>query len=156
MNSEIRAMLKLVKHNARHRQIAIRFDAAEEAVMVQANKHEIKQVLLNLLKNSFEAMPSGGSILIETRHVRDHDAAAAQIAFTDTGTGISDENPNNIFLPFYSTKKGIKDNLGLGLSVSYGIITKYHGAMTVQNLAEGGCRFLITLPCRIDSHSSNS
>jgi len=148
LNGEIRAMLKLVKHNARHRQIAIRFDAAEEAVMVQANKHEIKQVLLNLLKNSFEAMPSGGSILIETRRIREHDAA--QIAFTDTGQGISDENPNNIFLPFYSTKKGVKDNLGLGLSVSYGIITKYHGTMTVQNLAEGGCRFLITLPLRIE------
>ena len=54
-----------------------------------------------------------------------------------------------MFLPFYSTKKGQEQNLGLGLSVSYGIITKYHGTMTVENVESGGCRFIITLPQRV-------
>ena len=146
LNSEIRNMLNLVKHNATHNQIIIRFETSEKALMVHANRHEIKQVLLNLLKNSFEAMPDGGRILIQTRHIREHDANAVQLCFTDSGPGIREENPNNIFLPFYSTKKGAKENLGLGLSVSYGIITKYHGSMTVKNLEEGGCQFLMTLP----------
>ncbi len=56
------------------------------------------------------------------------------------------ENINDIFLPFYSTKKGSKDNLGLGLSVSYGIITKYNGNIKVENLKKNGCRFIISLP----------
>jgi two-component system C4-dicarboxylate transport sensor histidine kinase DctB len=68
------------------------------------------------------------------------------MTFQDTGPGISDENPQNIFLPFYSTKKGSEQNLGLGLSVSYGIIKKYHGTITVENVEGAGCQFVITLP----------
>jgi len=76
--------------------------------MIQANKNEIKQVLLNLFKNSFEAMPSGGAIGIETRAMNENGMAFAQILFRDTGPGVSDANPGNIFLPFYSTKKARK------------------------------------------------
>jgi signal transduction histidine kinase len=68
------------------------------------------------------------------------------LIFQDTGPGINDENPNNIFLPFYSTKKGSENNLGLGLSVSYGIIKKYHGTISVENLENSGCQFRIQIP----------
>jgi signal transduction histidine kinase len=114
--------------------------------MIQANKHEIRQVFLNLLKNSFEAMPAGGDIHIETTQITEDGVNVAKIIFQDTGSGICDENPNNIFLPFYSTKKGRGKNLGLGLSVSYGIIKKYHGTISVENSDHSGCRFLIHLP----------
>ena len=115
-------------------------------MLIRANRHEIKQVILNLLKNSFEAMPSGGQISIHTALIVGEDGTYAQLTFHDTGPGIADKNPNNIFLPFYSTKKGGENNLGLGLSVSYTIIQKYHGTMTVENLEQAGCQFVITLP----------
>jgi signal transduction histidine kinase/ABC-type branched-subunit amino acid transport system ATPase component len=146
VNALIQTMLNLIQYNAQYRQIAIRFEPAEQALTIRANKNEIKQVLLNLFKNSFEAMPSGGEIVIQTRPLEEQDANFAQMLFKDTGPGICDENPNNIFLPFYSTKKGTGDNLGLGLSVSYGIITKYHGTITVENIEHVGCQFVITLP----------
>ncbi|PIE34276.1 histidine kinase [candidate division KSB3 bacterium] len=145
INDEIRVVLKLVRHNAGYKHIKLHFEPHQEDLLIRANKHEIKQVILNLLKNSFEAMPSGGQIFIDTALIEADSSNSVQIRFKDTGPGIGDENPNNIFLPFYSTKQGAKDNLGLGLSVSYGIIQKYHGTITAENI-ESGCQFVITLP----------
>ena len=146
LNSEIRAMLKLIKHNAGYQHIKIRFEPHPQELFVNANRHEIKQVILNLLKNSFEAMPSGGQISIKTDALQSEGASWAQMTFHDTGPGIADDNPNNIFLPFYSTKKGKENNLGLGLSVSYNIIKKYHGTISAQNIEQSGCQFVISLP----------
>ena len=146
LNSEIRAMLKLIKHNAEYQHIKIRFEPHPQELFVNANRHEIKQVILNLLKNSFEAMPSGGQISIKTDALQSEGASWAQMTFHDTGPGIADDNPNNIFLPFYSTKKGKENNLGLGLSVSYNIIKKYHGTISAQNIEQSGCQFVISLP----------
>lgn len=146
LNDTIRTMLNLIQHNARHKQINIRFEPYQQDLLIKANKHEIKQVLLNLFKNSFEAMPAGGEIFITTRQQIENGAPYAQILFQDTGPGICDDNPNNIFLPFYSTKKGAEQNMGLGLSVSYGIVKKYHGTITIENPGEAGCQFLIQFP----------
>ena len=145
MNNEIRAVLKLVKHNAAYKHIIIQFNPCPHDLLIRANKHEIKQVILNLLKNSFEAMPSGGQIAIDTTLLQENGGQVVQVQFKDTGPGIGDDNPNNIFLPFYSTKKGGASNLGLGLSVSYGIIQKYRGTISAENI-ESGCQFTITLP----------
>ncbi|GAK55594.1 histidine kinase [Candidatus Vecturithrix granuli] len=146
VNVLIHNMLNLIRFNAKYKHITIHFDPCEADTTIQANKNEIKQVLLNLFKNSFEVMPSGGEIFINTRLARVNGAPVVQIQFKDTGPGISDDNPANVFLPFYSTKKGDEHNLGLGLSVSYGIIKKYHGAMSVENLENSGCQFTMTLP----------
>lgn len=146
LNELIRNILTLIKHSARYKQITIQFEPFEEAITIHANKNEMKQVILNLLKNSFEAMSSGGKIFIRTTQVQQNGSHFVQIAFTDTGPGIQIENPNDIFLPFYSTKKGREDNLGLGLSVSYGIITKYRGTISVKNLDSSGCQFIINVP----------
>jgi signal transduction histidine kinase len=146
INELIRSMLHLVQHNAKSKQITIHFEPYDHDLTISANKNEIKQVILNLLKNSFEAMPSGGEIVIKTTLLPEHEANVVQMTFQDTGPGIGDENPNNIFLPFYSTKKGQEHNLGLGLSVSYGIIKKYNGTISVRNLENAGCQFTIKIP----------
>jgi signal transduction histidine kinase/ABC-type branched-subunit amino acid transport system ATPase component len=145
VNDLIGDMLKLLQHNARYKHIAIVFTPCPHELVIRANKNEIKQVILNLLKNSFEAMPSGGEISIATAGIAEDGQTLAQITFKDTGPGIGDDNPSNIFLPFYSTKKG-QDNMGLGLSVSYGIIKKYNGTISVKNLENAGCQFIIQIP----------
>jgi signal transduction histidine kinase/ABC-type branched-subunit amino acid transport system ATPase component len=147
LNDEIGTVLNLIKHNASYKHITIHFEPYEQDLVIRANKHEIKQVIVNLLKNSFEAMPSGGNIFIKTTQITENGSEFVQMTFKDTGPGIGDENPSNVFLPFYSTKKGQEGNLGLGLSVSYGIIKKYNGMILVQNLEDrAGCQFIITLP----------
>lgn len=146
VNAVIDNMLNLIRFNAKYRHITIHFEPCNANILIRANKNEIKQVLLNLFKNSFEVMPLGGEVFIKTMLVQTNGASLVQIQFKDTGPGISDENPDNIFLPFYSTKKGQEHNLGLGLSVSYGIIKKYHGTISVENPDNSGCQFTITLP----------
>lgn len=146
LNSVIQRMLTLVRHHARRQQIRIHFIPCAAEVFIRANDNEIKQVILNLLKNSFEAMPAGGDIFIATALVPIHAGHLVELTFRDTGCGICDENPNNIFLPFYSTKTKNSSNIGMGLSVSYGIITKYQGTIIVENTTDSGCQFLIRLP----------
>ncbi|PIE31862.1 histidine kinase [candidate division KSB3 bacterium] len=151
VNALIHNMLNLIRFNATHKHIAIHFAPCDADIIIRANKNEIKQVLLNLFKNSFEVMPSGGKIFIHTLLVQQDGVSVVQIQFQDTGPGIVDDNPSNIFLPFYSTKKGDQHNLGLGMSVSYGIIKKYHGTISVENQGNSGCQFIITLPQKASS-----
>lgn len=146
MNDLIENMLNLVKHHAKDKHIIIHFERFEDAILITANKNEIKQVVLNLLKNSFEAMPAGGEIFIKTSLIAENGSHFVKIQFHDSGPGICSENPDNIFLPFYSTKQGSENNLGLGLSVSYGIIQKYHGTIAVKNVEGSGCQFIIHFP----------
>ena len=146
LNTLLERAIKLIQPNARHKQIRIHFDKEGEVLIVHANTTEIQQVLLNLFKNSFEVMPSGGDIFISTSLVQDNGANTVRMTFRDTGPGICDENPLNIFQPFYSSKKSGASHLGLGLSVSYGIITKYQGTIAVENVDAGGCQFVIQLP----------
>ncbi|MBN2323744.1 MAG: ATP-binding cassette domain-containing protein [Spirochaetes bacterium] len=146
LNELIESVISFMRITAKSRKIQIDFDGGGGDILLRANKNEIKQVVLNLFKNSFEAMPEGGDITIDTRTRTDRGRAEAILRFTDTGTGIKEEDLENIFLPFYSTKE--EGNLGLGLSVSYNILNKYNGTIRAENLtaAGAGCRFMITIP----------
>jgi signal transduction histidine kinase len=146
LNGLIASIINLIRFNAKNKRIRIEYIPAEHPIHLNANMNEIKQVVLNLLKNSFEASVGGGEICIHTSSVQMEGRPYACIVFKDDGIGIEDENPDNIFLPFYSTKKGNDANLGLGLSVSYGIVKKYKGNISVKNLKGSGCEFTITLP----------
>jgi signal transduction histidine kinase/predicted ATPase len=147
LNDLIRNILSLLRHNADYKHITITFDSPEKTLMATVNRNEMKQVVLNLVKNSFEAMPAGGIINIETRRTRDEQGrGAVNVTFTDSGPGIQDTNLNDIFIPFYSTRKGKGDNIGLGLSICYQIVQRHGGSMSVKNLESSGCQFDIRLP----------
>jgi signal transduction histidine kinase len=104
-------------------------------------------VILSLVKNSFEAMPGGGEIRIDTARSTDENGRpCAAIVFTDTGPGMQDMNLNNVFIPFYSTRKGKGDIVGLGLSICCGIVKRHNGSMNVRNTEKTGCQFTIRLP----------
>lgn len=144
----IRDLVDFVQYSFRNSKIRIRFSFSQDHITIHANQSEIKQVMLNLLRNSFEAMPKGGLITITV----DADAEAvspfAVIRFRDSGPGIQHETLEDVFLPFYSTKRGgNSQNFGLGLSVTYGIVQKYKGSISIENLDTGGCQFTIRIPC---------
>lgn len=108
--------------------------------LVMGNPSEIYEVLVNVIKNALEAMPEGGSLSI-VPVIKDK---KIHLAITDSGIGISEENLQRVFQPFFTTK-GLK-NSGLGLSSSYGIIKKHQGEMIVKSIPNQGTTFTIILP----------
>lgn len=108
-------------------------------VWVDANS--LRQVILNLLNNAKDAITGQGKITISTFQ----DGEFVYISVKDTGCGISQEQMDKIFLPFYTTKP-VGKGTGLGLSVSYNIIKSFGGTIRVESIVGKGSKFTIVLP----------
>jgi PAS domain S-box-containing protein len=139
-------LLRLVMINARSRGVTISRSGASSSLLIKASRNEIRQVFLNLLRNGLEAMPGGGVLEIATRQVTRDGTSFAEVVFRDTGEGIRAKNIDDIFLPFFTTKHGKAAHMGLGLSMSYGIVTRYGGFIRVKNRTPKGCEFEVLLP----------
>ena len=142
----ISRILGLLRQSAKARRIQMDFSPGGDELRAVVNANEVKQVILNLIKNSFEAMPEGGVITVSTALQTEDDVPMAIIRVEDEGPGIAAEKIGDIFLPFYTTKKSSGTNMGLGLSVSYAILERYGGKLSVENLPSGGCGFTMALP----------
>ncbi len=118
--------------------------------MVEVNRNEIQQVVLNIITNARDSMmPDGGRLEIGIKKVQGH----VEISFLDTGEGIDPTNLSRIFDPFYTTKGAIGGDrkiqgIGLGLSVSYGIIKRHDGTIAVDSEIGKGTTFTIRLPLK--------
>lgn len=97
---------------------------------IECVPEQIKQVFLNIITNAVEAMPEGGELQVETHEVEDHQKI--MVSFRDNGVGIARDDLHQIFDMFYSKKPMVK-GVGLGLSVSYGIVKRHGGTMEVQS-----------------------
>ncbi|MFT6921227.1 MAG: PAS domain S-box-containing protein [Crocinitomicaceae bacterium] len=106
----------------------------EEIPNISCNSGELKSAIYNLVKNSIEAMPEGGDLIIKTGIK----AEGVYATFTDTGVGMDEETQSKVFEPFYSTK-GFQLGRGLGMSGVYSIVKKYRGDIVVKRseLAKG-------------------
>jgi signal transduction histidine kinase len=107
---------------------------------VQMDGHQMQQVVLNLLTNAVDAMPTGGRVRIETG--ADGDAAFLRVA--DSGPGIPPEARDRVFEPFFTTKVG--GGTGLGLAICRQIIEAHRGRIEVTDTPGGGATFAIRLP----------
>jgi len=106
---------------------------------VAVDEKQLERVFINLTKNAVQAMPNGGTLTIATNETKDH----VEIAFTDTGTGIQEENMNKLFSPLFTTKaKGI----GVGLAICKKIVEQHGGTIEAQSKAGQGTTFTIKLP----------
>ncbi len=105
--------------------------------------HQIRQVLINLMKNALEAMPDGGKLTISSWRDGDY----IKISVVDTGIGISPEVTEKIFDPFFTTKKR---GTGLGLAVSRKIIEDHGGEISIQSKEGKGTTVTITLPIKLE------
>jgi len=119
--------------------IETRFDMEIPKVMGSTN--QLRQVLLNLIRNAKEAMPQGGILSLETMRQN----ARVVIHIRDTGIGIPEEVQDKIFEAFFTTKQEVK-GVGLGLSVCYGIIKDHGGEIRVESEEGRGSTFSIILP----------
>lgn len=107
--------------------------------MIPFDPEKIKQVIINLIKNAIEAISEEGKLIIQT----DQDRDFVKIHITDTGIGIPAESINEIFNPFFSTKK---KGTGLGLAISYKIIKDHKGEIKISSELGKGSSFVIYLP----------
>jgi len=102
---------------------------------------QLEQVFVNLIMNALQAMPAGGTLTLRSYL----ENGELKISIKDTGCGIPPENLGKIFTPFFSTKKEVK-GVGLGLSVSYGIIQGLKGRIEVDSKVGEGTTFTVCLP----------
>jgi signal transduction histidine kinase len=106
---------------------------------VRADRQQLRQVLLNLVSNAYDAMPDGGLLVIEA----DQDGDTIRFTVSDTGGGIADDALPRLFEPFFTTKaKGI----GLGLSVAHRIVDAHGGTLEAATRSGTGASFTLTLP----------
>jgi len=110
---------------------------------------EINLVFMNLLLNASEAIAGHGTITVRTRA----GDGGVWVEVIDTGCGIPEDNLHRVFDPFFTTK-AIGQGLGLGLSLSYGIIQRHHGRLEVTSEFGKGATFRLWLPCRQDGDST--
>jgi two-component system, cell cycle sensor histidine kinase and response regulator CckA len=116
---------------------------APELKTVRADPGQIEQVILNMVVNARDAMPSGGQLLIETRNTGQPGREGVTIAISDTGVGMNSQVLSRVFEPFFTTKE---HGTGLGLATSYGIIKENGGDLRVESTPAKGTCFRIELP----------
>lgn len=131
----------VLKHHLDMHGIKLVKDYAETPIELYCNAYKIQQALMSLLMNSIEAMPNGGKITINLTMDKNN----LILRIMDEGTGISNKDLPHIFEPFYSTKEAA-NGTGLGLAVTYGIITNHKGKIEVENTSNQGTTFKVVLP----------
>jgi signal transduction histidine kinase len=112
---------------------------------IECMPEQIKQVFINIVTNAVEAMPEGGVLHVETHE--SEDSQEIRVSFRDTGVGIARDDLPLIFDMFYSKKPMVK-GVGLGLSVSYGIVKRHGGTMEVASEEGKGTTVTVTLPVK--------
>jgi len=131
--------LNLMSKQLEKQNVQVQLNIPDTLPEITAVGSQVQQVMINLILNAFDAMPNGGDLQITARSIK----SGVEILFQDSGPGVEDERLAHIFEPFYSTKDG---GTGLGLTVSYNIITAHGGTLElVSNSGPGAC-FRIYLP----------
>ncbi len=136
------AVLELAEARIRSDGVRLDWDRPDTAVIVRGGEVRLQQVVMNLVSNALDAMVGSADRNLTLRI--DQDGTATRLLVNDTGPGIAD--PGKIFDPFYSTKAvGQSEGMGLGLSISYGIVQSFGGSIHGRNRPEGGATFTIEL-----------
>jgi PAS domain S-box-containing protein len=125
---------QLVKHR-----IDLEKDLAAERTLIQGDAEQLNQTFINFFLNATQAMAPGGTLSVKTFVLK----SSVQVDVKDTGCGLSEEKRKHIFDPFFTTKE---DGVGLGLSVSHGIIQEHKGAIDVESEEGRGTVFHVLFP----------
>lgn len=148
INTLIQNTLALVKNQSRFYNVHFHVALDKSLPEICVDPNQIQQVFLNLMINAVDAMEERGEITIVSREVEGAEGRMAELEFSDSGPGIPEDTLGRIFEPFFTTKPPGKGT-GLGLSVSYGIIKKHGGEITVRSQKDKGASFFIRLPYKV-------
>lgn len=139
-NVLIKNVLKLLENKLSQNNVSTILALTSNSQLINCNPKQLEQVFVNVILNAVDAMPSGGTLTVKTWVANGN----FQVEVSDTGCGIAEKDIPNIFEPFFSTKKG--SGTGLGLWVSYNIITAHNGRIDVKSQEEKGTTISICLP----------
>jgi two-component system, NtrC family, sensor histidine kinase HydH len=135
------SVILLVRHAGDTSPLELRKQIEPGLPMLECDPEQLKQVLLNLVTNASQAMPQGGTVLLEAHH----SGTSINIDVHDQGGGIDQENPERIFDPFFTTKES---GTGLGLSVAHQIVSQHAGTMTILRNTSHGVTVRVSLPLK--------
>lgn len=141
INPLVQESLDFFEHEFHKQQVILQRHLAGDLPSVAVDSYQLKQVVVNVLKNAIDAMPCGGTLRVATA-CRE---AAVEISISDDGAGISEENLDKIYDPFFTTKE-VGKGIGLGLSISFSIIQQHHGEIVAESRQGQGTTVIITLP----------
>lgn len=145
INEIVDDVVTLTKHLLLTSGVELRLQLTPDLPWVLIDRNQIKQVVINLVNNALYAMPQGGILAIQTLLAQRHGGSFLSLVVRDNGLGISPENLERIFEPFFTTR-GDKGGTGLGLSVTYGIITEHGGVIEVESRLNAGSAFTVLFP----------
>jgi signal transduction histidine kinase len=145
LNEVLGDVIELTRHLMKTSGIVYTEDLASELPLVFIDRNQMKQVFLNLFHNALQAMPSGGEFKLQTRKAIHNGRSWVIAAVRDSGEGISPEHKDRLFEPFFTTKAS-QGGTGLGLSVTYGIVTDHGGRIEVESQPGKGSTFTVWLP----------
>ncbi len=145
INEVVEDVLLLTKHLMHTNNVQPVIRLGENLPWVSVDRNQIKQVVINLVNNALYAMPEGGRLEVETSDQTRYNRQWITMSVRDAGIGISPENLQRIFEPFFTTR-GDRGGTGLGLSVTYGIVTDHGGMIEVESEVNVGSAFTVWLP----------
>ncbi|MGD8747405.1 MAG: ATP-binding protein [Balneolaceae bacterium] len=137
LTSILTSVAELYQHDEK---VKVQFQSQNGSVHIQGISDELKRVFINLVKNAYEAMPDGGGEIILRLYRQQHNIF---VEVEDNGSGISEEDRPNIFVPNFSTKSS---GTGLGLAICKKIIEAHEGSISFASVEGEGTTFVIKLP----------
>jgi two-component system, NtrC family, sensor histidine kinase HydH len=141
INKLIEEVVEFINIERNNKSVTIDCDLNPDLPLILIDENSIKQVFINLVENSIEAMPDGGAINFISH--KDATNEKIEIEISDTGKGIPEEIFNKVFEPFFTSKES---GVGLGLAISYQIIKAHNGEISFLNNSGKGTKCIIKLP----------
>lgn len=138
LNGILDEVLVLIEPLLQRQALEIAVHREREALMIEGDADQLKQVLLNLLQNAIDAMNGTGTLVLSTTKQQN----SVEVRIEDSGPGIPEEIQERIFDPFFTTKS---EGSGLGLAISKTIIQDHGGTLTMQSAPSQGTTFFISL-----------
>ncbi|MGD9874245.1 MAG: ATP-binding protein [Kiritimatiellia bacterium] len=152
INALIEEILGFVQPEAEKASVIIARKLQADLPVIQFDYAQIKRAFINIVMNAIQAMPQGGKLTVETSLQRKKPGTEILIRFTDTGVGMTPEETRKVFQPFFTTKTKTGNGYtgtGLGMSVTYGIISNHDGCITLTSKKGEGTTFFVTLPVQL-------
>ena len=141
VNQTINQTIDILENFARANTIDIQTDLMDSVPIIAGDQAQLQQVILNLISNAIDAIGKDGTVSVKSRA----DGSKIRVVIADTGPGIPENMQKKIFDPFFTTKSSGKGT-GLGLWISYSIIEKLGGSLSLRSQAGKGAEFTITMP----------
>jgi two-component system NtrC family sensor kinase len=138
--------VSLVEKQVLFQNIEIKMDF-ENLPLIFVDPSQMQQVFMNMIINAAEAMDGSGRLTLATWF--DPVEKSVEVAFTDTGYGIREEDMQRLFDPFFTTKE-VGHGTGLGLAISYGIVREHKGTISVESEIGKGTTFIVSLPVTVE------